>query len=188
MSPAAPLALLRALVLALGLTGLGLLGRELTVGRPGDPLTLAGLPPSPLMRLPWALTEPEDERLARQLELFRPGSAELLGHLRATLPEDAVLLGFHATAAQTAEDVELELERASGLGFLGSLQLLLHPLPVKPMPDLGPGWEPPPGLPLDALYVLDVGYPDRALLEALLVPGPATAAGTLWLPRGEGAR
>jgi len=168
----------------MGLYGLGWVLRGAALGRPSDPLLTAGLPASPLLRLERALSDTEGERVARHLEANREGAAELLELLRAELPEDAILFGFHATAEETADDPAADRDRRSALALLGHLQLLLHPIHVAPMPPIGPGWTPPPGTPLERLYALDLGFPDRTLLPLLLEPGPELSAGQLWVPRG----
>lgn len=171
---------LRLAVLALGLWGLGWIGREAIVGLPGDPLAELGA--SPLTRLGTSLSDSETERVARHLDANRPGASDLLATLKAELPADAALIGFHRTADQVTEPDE-EAQRASALALLGQLQLLLHPIPVHPMPNLGPDWTPPAGIDLEHLWALDLGYPTPELLEALLEPARSSAAGTLWRPR-----
>lgn len=178
-SPSPEARALRLAVLLLGFWGLGWIGREAFLGLPGDPL--AGLDASPVARLGAALSESETERIARHLDANRPGAADLLAVLRSELPADAALIGFHRTADQATQPEEAA-QRASALALLGQLQLLLHPIPVHPMPNLGPDWTPPAGIDLQHLWALDLGYPTPELLEAVLEPARATPAGTLWRP------
>jgi hypothetical protein len=173
---------LRALVLVMGLVGLGWMLVEAVVGRPGEPLQ-----GGPLTRLGSALTQSGDERVAHHLERNRAGAAELLELLRQELPADAVLVSFYATEAE-AVAAGTTADRASALGFLGQLLLLLHPVPVLELPPLTPGWTPPPGLPLERLWALDLGYPHPEWLEGLLVRRGTTPAGTLWAPRSRAER